>query len=127
MEEVLDLDFIKNRRKDLNIPSGDFAAKLGLSASYWSNIEGGNRTIPSELLVSVARLLDCSLDDLFVEKLEDKVRLAPGVAIDRDLAEDLARLIQDGDVDLLRSIADAVHKGPPGLRQAIDFLLSKGD
>ena len=126
-ESPIDLDYIKNRRKDLNIPSGDFANKLGLSPSYWSNIESGNRTIPVEILPTVADLLDCTIQKLFKKQRDqDRFMLAPGVYLDPALAEDLARLIEQEGGRLLREVNKAYTEGPPGLRQALDFLL-KGD
>lgn len=48
---------IKKRRKELGISSKDFASKLGVSATYWSQVENGHEHLSEAKIDQTAELL----------------------------------------------------------------------
>jgi hypothetical protein len=59
---------IKIRRTILGIKQTDLAEQLGISQPYLSLIEAGDRPIDSEMLVRIAKVLDCEPADLTNER-----------------------------------------------------------
>lgn len=56
-------------RKDISIT--ELARRIGVSRSYLSRMETGERPIKTEMLVQIAKVLDVSIQDFYPE---DKVR-----------------------------------------------------
>jgi transcriptional regulator with XRE-family HTH domain len=59
---------IKIRRTVLDITQLDLAKQLGISQTYLSMMENGDRPIDSEMLVRIAKVLDCEPVDLTNER-----------------------------------------------------------
>lgn len=77
-------DVIRLRRTETRIGLNDMAARLGVSAPYWSRIERGLESPPrDELIEKAAAILALRLDDLFVEAR----RLPP------DMQRDIGRVV----------------------------------
>ncbi|MBR5154575.1 MAG: transcriptional regulator [Alphaproteobacteria bacterium] len=68
MEEIVFPNQIRIQRKMHGVSMQDLADKLGISLSAISKIEKGYRRLNQEQLISVAEILDCSLQDLYVNE-----------------------------------------------------------
>lgn len=68
MEEIVFPNQIRIHRKVRGVPMQDLADKLGISLSAISKIEKGYRRLNQDQLIQVAEVLDCSLQDLFVNE-----------------------------------------------------------
>lgn len=60
---------IKAKRKTQRRTQEDIAREIGISLSFYGNIERGLRVPSLETLVSIANALSASLDDLLAESL----------------------------------------------------------
>lgn len=77
-------EVIRARRTEMRIGLNDMAARLGISAAYWSRVERGLESPPrDELIEKAAAILALRLDDLFVEAR----RLPP------DMQKDIGRVV----------------------------------
>lgn len=57
---------LKKKRKELDMSLNDVAEKTGLSATYISNLENGQKDNPSkETMEKIAAALDSSVPDVF--------------------------------------------------------------
>ena len=62
----VNLKFIKQRRKKLHITQGQMAKALGLSGSSgYNHYENGNRRLPANLIPIIAKVLRCSIEELY--------------------------------------------------------------
>ncbi len=62
----MNLDFIQNRRLELDITLLELAKVLGFkNASTYMKYEKGNYTFKANHLPLIARVLDCKIEDLF--------------------------------------------------------------
>ena len=68
MEEIVFPNQIRINRKMRGVSMQDLADKLGISLSAISKIEKGYRRLNQEQLILVAEILDCSLQDLYVNE-----------------------------------------------------------
>lgn len=68
MEEIVFPNQIRVHRKMRGVSMQDLADRLGISLSAISKIEKGYRRLNQEQLISVAEMLDCSLQDLYVNE-----------------------------------------------------------
>ncbi len=68
MEEIVFPNQIRIHRKMRGVSMQDLADKLNISLSAISKIEKGYRRLNQEQLISVAEILDCSLQDLYVNE-----------------------------------------------------------
>lgn len=68
MEEIVFPNQIRIHRKMRGVSMQDLADKLGISLSAISKIEKGYRRLNQEQLILVAEVLDCSLQDLYVNE-----------------------------------------------------------
>ena len=68
MEEIVFPNQIRMHRRLRGIPMQQLADYLGVSLSAVSKIEKGYRRLNQEQLIQVAELLDCSLQDLYVNE-----------------------------------------------------------
>ena len=68
MEEIVFPNQIRIQRKMHGVSMQDLADKLNISLSAISKIEKGYRRLNQEQLISVAEILDCSLQDLYVNE-----------------------------------------------------------
>lgn len=68
MEEIVFPNQIRIHRKMRGVSMQDLADKLGISLSAISKIEKGYRRLNQEQLILVAEILDCSLQDLYVNE-----------------------------------------------------------
>lgn len=68
MEEIVFPNQIRINRKMHGVSMQDLADKLGISLSAISKIEKGYRRLNQEQLILVAEILDCSLQDLYVNE-----------------------------------------------------------
>lgn len=68
MEEIVFPNQIRINRKMHGVSMQDLADKLGISLSAISKIEKGYRRLNQEQLILVAEVLDCSLQDLYVNE-----------------------------------------------------------
>lgn len=66
---------IKVQRAELEISQGDLAQRLGVSQSYLSYLEKGQRQITLELLERIAGALQCRITDLLPPE-EDRHKAA---------------------------------------------------
>ena len=78
MEEIVFPNQIRMHRRLHGMPMQDLADHLGVSLSAISKIEKGYRRLNQEQLIQVAEMLDCSLQDLYVneQNSEEDVVLA---------------------------------------------------
>lgn len=58
------LERIRNMREDLDMKQKDLAKKLNISQRTLSHYELGTRDIPTQILIALADLYDCSTDYL---------------------------------------------------------------
>lgn len=68
MEEIVFPNQIRINRKMHGVSMQDLADRLGVSLSAISKIEKGYRRLNQEQLITVAEILDCSLQDLYVNE-----------------------------------------------------------
>ncbi|MBO5039009.1 MAG: helix-turn-helix domain-containing protein [Alphaproteobacteria bacterium] len=68
MEEIVFPNQIRINRKMRGVSMQDLADRLGISLSAISKIEKGYRRLNQEQLITVAEILDCSLQDLYVNE-----------------------------------------------------------
>lgn len=68
MEEIIFPNQIRMYRRLCGMPMQELADRLGVSLSAVSKIEKGYRRLNQEQLIQVAELLDCSLQDLYVNE-----------------------------------------------------------
>ena len=68
MEEIIFPNQIRMHRRLHGMPMQELADHLGVSLSAVSKIEKGYRRLSQEQLIQVAELLDCSLQDLYVNE-----------------------------------------------------------
>ena len=68
MEEIVFPNQIRMHRRLRGVPMQQLADYLGVSLSAVSKIEKGYRRLNQEQLIQVAELLDCSLQDLYVNE-----------------------------------------------------------
>lgn len=68
MEEIIFPNQIRMHRRLHGMPMQELADRLGVSLSAISKIEKGYRRLNQEQLIQVAELLDCSLQDLYVNE-----------------------------------------------------------
>ncbi len=68
MEEIVFPNQIRMHRRMRGMPMQDLADYLNVSLSAISKIEKGYRRLNQEQLIQVAELLDCSLQDLYVNE-----------------------------------------------------------
>lgn len=61
-------DSIKHCRTSRGFTQKEIAEKLGIPRTFISQIEQGNRQIPTERLIQLADIFDCSLDELVGRK-----------------------------------------------------------
>ena len=62
----INLKFIKQRREELGITQGQMAKELGLSTSSgYNHYENGNRRLTANLIPIIARVLQCSIEELY--------------------------------------------------------------
>ncbi|WP_089607426.1 helix-turn-helix domain-containing protein [Bacillus cereus] len=67
--EKLNLDFIQNRRLELEITLLELARVLGFkNASTYMKYEKGNYTFKANHLPVIAKVLDCKIEDLFLNE-----------------------------------------------------------
>jgi|LakMenEpi03Aug12_release.lakeMendotaPanAssembly.Ray.scaffolds.fasta_scaffold07836_11 transcriptional regulator with XRE-family HTH domain len=69
-------DRIKKRRKDLGLSQQDICSRVGLSKSFFSELESGKRNVSSSNLLSIGRVLGVSLDWLMTGKEYQGVAMA---------------------------------------------------
>ena len=53
---------MRQERKNKNITQQELAHRLGISYSYYNNIEKGNRSCPIEVLIEICREFGISAD-----------------------------------------------------------------
>lgn len=58
---------IKIRRLRAGVTQSDLARELGISQTHLCNVENGRLSPSLRLLVSLGKLLDCTIDDLVIE------------------------------------------------------------
>ncbi len=68
MEEIIFPNQIRMHRRLRGIPMQELADHLGVSLSAVSKIEKGYRRLNQEQLIQVAEMLDCALQDLYVNE-----------------------------------------------------------
>lgn len=68
MEEIIFPNQIRMHRRLRGMPMQELADHLGVSLSAISKIEKGYRRLNQEQLIQVAELLDCALQDLYVNE-----------------------------------------------------------
>lgn len=67
---VLNLNFIKKRRKKLGYTLLDMAKKLGFkNGSTYLKYESGTYSFKAEHLPILAKTLDCTIDDFFIKNI----------------------------------------------------------
>ena len=68
MEEIIFPNQIRMHRRLRGMSMQELADHLGVSLSAISKIEKGYRRLNQEQLIQVAELIDCSLQDLYVNE-----------------------------------------------------------
>lgn len=58
---------LRERRKELRLTQAEVASKLGISTSFYANIERGNRFVSLEVLAGLAKALNVSIGSFFEE------------------------------------------------------------
>lgn len=62
----VNLKFMKQRREELHITQKQMAKALGLSASSgYNHYENGNRRLTANLIPIIAKILRCSIEELY--------------------------------------------------------------
>lgn len=117
---------IKKYRERANLTQLDLAKKIGTHKQVISEIERGKHEPGSSRIVSIARALGVTVDELVDTKTpasgsDAAGDMVPGLSISREMAEALERLPAD-DVDLIvRTIREFVL-GPREARTALESL-----
>lgn len=62
---------IKQKRKALSMSQADLATLIGASTQHISNIENARSKISLEKLVSIANVLNCTLDELLFDSIKN--------------------------------------------------------
>lgn len=70
-EEKLIGSRIKNLRKENKMSQEELASKLGISRSYFSKIENGQRGLSIEIMQKLCKVFNMSMDE-FLETIEEK-------------------------------------------------------
>ena len=61
---------MKSRRRELKLSQGEVAAAIGLSPSFYGNIERGKRIPSVDTLVSIANVLGVGMDFLLADSVK---------------------------------------------------------
>jgi transcriptional regulator with XRE-family HTH domain len=101
------LGAILRRRRELQERSlSDIAGPAGISAGFLSEVERGLKDVSTERLLKVARALDVTVAELYLELAHE---LGPpatvGFAVDHDPRTQLRRMSESLDYDALRTVA----------------------
>jgi len=106
----------------------DIAKPAGISTAYLSEVERGQKDISTERLMAVARALDVTIGQLYLELARELGAGEPvnAVAWEADPRVQLRRMTQSLDYDSLRTVARfttflAMNEGAPR-RRPIGFL-----
>jgi len=106
----------------------DIAKPAGISTAYLSEVERGQKDISTERLMAVARALDVTIGQLYLELARELGAGEPvnAVAWEADPRVQLRRMTQSLDYDSLRTVARfttflAMNDGAPR-RRPIGFL-----
>ncbi len=59
---------LRKRRKELRLTQTEVAEKLNISASFYANIERGNRFVSLDVLDRLSKVLNISIGRLFEER-----------------------------------------------------------
>lgn len=81
-------------RFELELSQSELAEKIGISQTHLSNIEHGRVQISLKLLVRVANVMQCSLDDFFGTSPLGPPDQKPGELPDSYTAEEIGVLLQ---------------------------------
>ena len=128
-EHVLStLGAILRRHRELQERSlADIAGPAGISPGFLSEVERGRKDIPTERLLKVARALDVTVADLYLDLARELgAPRAVEVVLDHDPRAQLRRMSESLDYDALRTVARfttflAMTEGAPRKRP-IGFL-----
>ena len=123
------LGAVLRRRREANEWSlADIARPAGISTPYLSEVERGHKDISTDRLLAVARALDVTLGELYLELARELGAGAPlnAVAWEADPRVQLRRMTDSLDYDALRTVARfstflAMSEGTPKKRP-IGFL-----
>jgi len=123
------LGAILRRHREANEWSlADIARPAGISTAYLSEVERGHKDISTDRLLAVARALDVTVGDLFLELARELGAGEPlnAVAWEADPRVQLRRMTDSLDFDALRAVARfstflAMSEGAPRKRP-IGFL-----
>lgn len=123
------LGAILRRHREANERSlADVAKPAGISTAYLSEVERGRKDISTERLLAVARALDVTMADIYLELARELGAREPvnAVAWEADPRVQMRRMSESLDYDALRTVARfttflAMTDGAPRKR-AIGFL-----
>jgi transcriptional regulator with XRE-family HTH domain len=119
---------LRRRREAHEWSLADIAGPAGISTAYLSEVERGHKDISTDRLVSVARALDATVGELYLELAHELGAGEPlnAVAWEADPRVQLRRMTESLDYDALRTVARfttflAMNEGGPK-RRPIGFL-----
>ena len=90
---------LRERRKELKLTQSELATKIGISTSFYANIERGNRFVSLEVLNRLANALNISIGRLF-EKHKSNETL--------ENINDMLRMCSQEDLKTVENILEAI-------------------
>lgn len=77
MLPTLNLEFMRDRRQELNIPLQEMAEALGFkNASTYLKYEVGDSAFKAAQLPTIAEKLQCKIENFFEDKFADSANIA---------------------------------------------------
>lgn len=110
-------EYIKNKRLEKGISLRELASKIGISASYMSDIEKGRRNAPNkEKVDKIAEVLFYSEDE--IEKLHDLAGISKN-----SISTDLSSYVMESD-DVRYFLRTSKNKSDNNLIEDINYILN---
>lgn len=110
-------EYIKNKRLEKEISLRELASKIGISASYMSDIEKGRRNAPNkEKVDKIAEVLFYSEDE--IEKLHDLAGISKN-----SISTDLSSYVMESD-DVRYFLRTSKNKSDNNLLEDINYVLN---
>ena len=118
---------LRRRREATERSLHDIAGPAGISVAYLSEVERGRKDVSTDRLLAVARALDATIADVYLELARELGARDPldAVGVETDPRAQLRRMAEALDYDALRTVARfstflAMTDGAP--RRPIGFM-----
>src|SRR3990167_4005127 len=116
---------IKRLRKQAKLAQHELGEAIGVSQGQIGNFEAGRRRAKSDQIAQIARVLHCSVLDVYGEAAPERSYLGDGLYLSREVAEDLRQLLDaEKGEDVLREFLSRYASGDVQFRQALKAVLA---